>query len=206
MQELASGPYWNQFEDDPPWTLIWTELTALVVASSVCCKSLQPPPTEGLDVPDLIAKSSCFCPRWTHERQCLLLRCFFFSWSWVGRNSPVINLSWFRAKTLTVESWTARERSGGASEAAPLDPTQGLLHCVGPVALLQSNMRSLGKRDDDYENERGLSERLNRTVMTLHNHNSHSSSPILTEPCFESQPSTQVFNLKTLRWPALGLN
>lgn len=90
--------------------------------------------------------------------------------------------TWSWGKTLTVESWTARERSEGASEVAPLDPTQGSLHCVGPVALQQSNVRSLGKRDDDYENERGLCERLNRTVITLHNHNSPSRSLSLIPP------------------------
>lgn len=105
-----------------------------------------------------------------------IMTVFFFlvelSWQKRASDTFVLRLlavgtwSW----TLTVGSWTARERDEGASGVAPLDPTQGLLHCVGPVALLQSNMRSLGKRNDDYENERGLCERLNRTVITLHNH------------------------------------
>lgn len=102
-----------------------------------------------------------------HECPCLLLLVLF-----------LVELSWQK-----LASGKFRERAEGVSEVAPLDPTQGLLHCVGLVALLQSNVRSLGKRDDDYENERVLCERLNRTVITLCNHNfpslslSHSSSP-----------------------------
>lgn len=88
-----------------------------------------------------------------------------------------VELSWQK-----LASGKFRERAEGVSEVAPLDPTQGLLHCVGPVALLQSNVSSLGKRDDDYENERVLCERLNRTVITLCNHNSPSLSLSLIPP------------------------